>query len=263
MNQVVKSHNVLFMTFDTLRFDVADELCKSGRTPNLSRLFNSNWQKRHSPGSFTYASHQAFFAGFLPTPATPGLHPRLFACAFEGSATSDQNTLLFEEENIIKGFAQLGFKTVCIGGVGFFKKNNGLSSVIPNMFDESYWNNSLGVTCKESPQNQFNLAAEIINNSRDTPMFLFINLSALHQPNNIYLNPDLKDSKESHAAALVYIDSQLPLLESALKSHGNWFSIFTSDHGTTYGEDGFTGHRLSNEHVWTVPYKEFFIGDNK
>ena len=43
----------------------------AGRTPHLTRLLPRGWEERHSPGSFTYAAHQAFFAGFLPTPARP------------------------------------------------------------------------------------------------------------------------------------------------------------------------------------------------
>ena len=30
-------------------------------------------------------------------------------------------------------------------------------------------------------------------------------------------------------------------------------------HGTAYGEDGFTGHRLGHEVVWTVPYAQFVL----
>lgn len=36
------------------------------------------WERRPTPVSFTYAAHQAFFAGFLPTPDRAGKHPRLF-----------------------------------------------------------------------------------------------------------------------------------------------------------------------------------------
>ena len=32
--------------------------------------------------------------------------------------------------------------------------------------------------------------------------------------------------------------------------------IVCSDHGTLYGEDGFTGHRIGHPAVWTVPYAD-------
>src|SRR6266550_8981824 len=80
--QLVGTHDVLFVTLDTLRYDVAVDCLASGRTPNLASVLpGAMWEKRHSPGNFTYAAHQAFFAGFLPTPADPALeraHGRLF-----------------------------------------------------------------------------------------------------------------------------------------------------------------------------------------
>ena len=72
MNEVVGRDDVLLMTFDTLRYDAAQESWRIGRTPNLERLLPvEGWERRHSPGNFTYAAHAAFFAGFFPTPAAP------------------------------------------------------------------------------------------------------------------------------------------------------------------------------------------------
>ena len=60
-NALVGTHDVLFLVLDTLRFDVACE----AKIPNLRRLLpGGQWEQRHAPGNFTYASHQAFFAGF-------------------------------------------------------------------------------------------------------------------------------------------------------------------------------------------------------
>ena len=36
-------------------------------------------------------------------------------------------------------------------------------------------------------------------------------------------------------------------------------AIVCSDHGTLYGEDGYTGHRLAHPVVWEVPYAEFVL----
>src|SRR5881227_1033964 len=82
------THDILFITLDTLRYDVAQELFEQGRTPFLASLLpESGWEPRHSPGSFTYAAHHAFFAGFLPTPVSRAKHPRPFAVRFPGSET--------------------------------------------------------------------------------------------------------------------------------------------------------------------------------
>ena len=257
MNQVVGQSDVIFLTLDTLRYDVAQQLWAEGRLPNFSKWLSPNgWEQRHSPGSFTYAAHQAFFAGFLPTPALPGKHPRLFACRFAGSETTIENTFCFDAPNLVEGLRQVGYHTYCIGGVGFFNKQTPLSSVFPDMFDESYWEPKFGVTEKESTRYQFELAAEILEKQKDK-VFLFINVSALHQPNHFYLEGAVGDSIESHAAALEYIDAQLPILMTALAKRKSSFVICCGDHGTAYGEDGYNGHRLGHPTVWEVPYTDF------
>lgn len=261
INQLVGTHDILFVTLDTLRYDVARNLLAQGRTPNLAAVLpTGGWEERHSPGNFTYAAHHAFFAGFLPTPVTPGVHPRPFALRFEGSTTITRNTCVLDDSNIVTGLAAKGYHTVCIGGVGFFNKLNPLSNVLPSLFAESYWSPELGVTNPHSTENQIALAEKILTKTpRDRRLFLFINISALHQPNYFYLLGAATDTIESHAAALEYVDKQLPRLWNALQQRAATFCIFCSDHGTTYGENGYTGHRVSHPLVWTVPYAEFLL----
>lgn len=259
MNEWVGKANFLFITLDTLRFDVASAELAAGRTPNLAQYLPQGWEMCHAPGSFTYASHCAFFAGFLPTPAKPGNHQRLFALKFSGSETIGASTYIFDAPDIISGFANIGYRTICIGGVGFFKKENPLSCVLPNLFQESYWQPAFGVTDPDSTKNQIDFALEQLQKSPDQKVFLFLNISALHQPNCYYLPGASKDSLESHAAALRYVDTQLPRLFEGFQKRGNTFVILSSDHGTTYGEEGYTGHRLAHEHVWTIPYAAFLL----
>ncbi|MEW6491963.1 MAG: STM4013/SEN3800 family hydrolase [Cyanobacteriota bacterium] len=264
MNQIVGSHDILFITLDTLRYDVAINLLKQERTPNLKAVLpKQGWEERHSPGNFTYAAHQAFFAGFLPTPITPGIHPRLFALEFQGSTTTTGNTCVLNDSNIVAGLAAKGYHTVCIGGVGFFNKSNPLSNVLPSMFAESYWSRELGVTEPHSTEHQIAIACKILAKTPvEQRLFLFINISALHQPNYFYLpgaTREKGDTIESHAAALEYIDRQLPKLWEALQQRAPTFCILCSDHGTAYGEDNYIGHRISHPVVWTVPYAEFIL----
>ncbi len=261
MNDIVGKNDIIFITLDTLRYDVAQQLWAAGKLPNFSKwLPTTGWEMRHSPGSFTYASHHAFFAGFLPT-KIPKKQTRLFATKFKGSVTTANTTFVFDEDNIVKGLQNQGYKTVCIGGVGFFNKQTALSQVLPEMFKESYWEEKFGVTDPKSTFHQLQKAKEILNNSSQ-PVFLFINISALHQPNFFY-NPKSKnkeDNIQSHGLALEYIDSQLVILQEALrKRQQSSFVICCSDHGTTYGEDGFTGHRLAHPNVWNIPYLEKLI----
>lgn len=259
MNIVVGRCDLLLLVLDTLRYDVAQQLWAEGRTPNLARLLPAGgWERRHTPGNFTYSAHQAFFAGFLPTPVAPGRHPRLFALRFEGSETTAPTTCVLDGPEIVSGLARRGYHTVCIGGVGFFNKQNDLGSVLPGLFAESHWSQELGVTDPHSTRNQVRLAGQILARlPREQRVFLFLNVSALHQPNRFYLPGAEQDTLASHAAALEYVDRELPPLFEALRRRGPAFCIALSDHGTAYGEQGYFGHRLSHAVVWDVPYAHF------
>ncbi|WP_367326396.1 STM4013/SEN3800 family hydrolase [Streptomyces sp. HUAS ZL42] len=264
MNEVVGSHDILLVTLDTLRHDVAAELAAAGRIPNLARhLPDGRWEKRHAPGSFTYASHQAIFAGFLPTPAAPGRHPRLFAADFAGSETTADGTFVYDTPDLVSGLAKAGYHTVCIGGVGFFNKRGPLGSVLPGLFQESHWEPEFGVASPTSFESQVTHAERVIGQlPADQPLFLFVNVSALHQPNWFHLAGATKeagDSRETHAAALEYVDRHIGRLFAAASSRRRCFAIVCSDHGTAYGDDGYTGHRIGHESVWTVPYAHFLL----
>jgi len=261
---VLSAHDVLFITLDSLRYDVALESMIEGLTPNLEKLLSPNgWEQRHSPGNFTYSAHQAFFAGFLPTPISPGRHTRLFSAQFAGSETTGEETCVFDAPDIISGFRSAGYHTICIGGVGFFNKENPLGRVLPDLFDESHWSKELGVTEKHSTKNQVELAVNLLCNiNPDERVFLFINVSATHQPNCIYVDGASSDSPETQKAALTYVDQQLPPLLNAMMKRGSFLAIILSDHGTAYGEGGFYGHRVSHPVVWTVPYAQRLFDAN-
>ncbi len=259
--ELVGTHDILFITLDCLRYDVARDLLAAGRTPHLAALLpEGGWEERHSPGSFTLAAHAAFFAGFLPTPARPGNHPRLFAARFPGSETTTDATLVFDAPDIVSGLAGQGYHTVCIGGVGFFNKRSPLGSVLPGLFAESHWASELGVTDPRSTEHQVALARRILDRLPSSRrVFLFVNVSALHQPNYFYLPGATYDSLTSHAAALEYVDRSLPPLFAALRRRAPLLAVLCSDHGTAYGEDGYVGHRLAHPVVWTVPYAEVVL----
>jgi hypothetical protein len=258
MNELLPGHDVLWLVLDSLRYDAASEQWHKGLTPNLARLTGpEGWEKRHTPGSFTFPAHQAFFAGFLPTPAdAKASRERLFAARFAGSETTGEGTRVFDEADVISGLRSLGYHTLCVGGVGFFNKQTALSRVLTDLFDESHWSVGFGVTCRESPRNQFGFTAErVYALPCEKPLCCFINISALHQPNYFYCRDSGPDDLESHAAALRAVDSELPRLMAAFRRRGRpLFHITCSDHGTAYGEEGFNGHRVAVPAVWEVPY---------
>lgn len=67
MNQV--KPNILFIVFDTCRFDVFDEVLKEGGLPNLSKLIEDSvyYKNAISPSSWTTPSHVSFFTGLYPS----------------------------------------------------------------------------------------------------------------------------------------------------------------------------------------------------
>jgi len=260
MKKLIGKTDIVFLTLDTLRFDAAQQAWRDGRLKTLGRYLGaSGWEKRHTPGSFTYAAHHAFLSGFLPTPVGPGPHPRLFAAEFGGSVSTVESTFAFAEANLPCALAARGYHTICIGGTGFFNKQNELARVLPGLFAESHWSPALGVACRDSVQNQVAQAMESVNQAGQSRVFLFINVSAIHQPNWFYGATEGPDTLATHTAALVAVDAALGPLFDRLKQRAPTFVIACSDHGHAYGEDGYFGHRLGHEVVWTVPYAEFML----
>ena len=250
------SHDILMVTLDTLRYDVAEAARQAGETPVLNQIVGpQGWEKRHTPGTFTLAAHQAFFAGFLPTPAQPGVHPRLFAASFDGSRTTTEHTAVFTASNIVEGFRELNYRTICIGGVGFFNPSTALGRVLPSYFEEAYWFPEFGVTDQRSTENQVEYSLNILRHLPSSQrVFFFLNVSALHQPNYFYLSGEIQDSIATHRAALHYVDGALQPLINMFRKRGPTLCLILSDHGTAYGEDSYFGHRCAHPSVFEVPF---------
>ncbi len=260
MNKIVGEYDILFLCLDTLRYDVALEEQEKNNTPILNKY--GKWQKRSAPGNFTYPSHHAMFAGFLPSPIEPVpliKQERLFFPSKIGLGNSaPKNSFAFSGSNFVEGLANVGYETICIGGVAFFDKRSPIGSVFPNMFNQSYWNPSFSCKVKESAENQINFALKKLAES-EKRVFMYINIDAIHYPNYFYTETEKKDSVITHAAALRYVDSCLEPLFSAFKKHNKTFVIACSDHGSCYGEDGYIFHGFNHEVVNTVPYKHFIL----
>ena len=200
-----------------------------------------------------------FFSGFLPTPIEPGPHPRLFASRFAGSETMTDKTFVFDLPTLPQSLSARGYRTICIGGTGFFNPSSSLGQVLPSLFDEAYWSPELGVTNRQSEINQVALAMDRLSRAEDQLAFLFINVSAIHQPNWYYGGQTEKDTVDTHKAALVAVDTALALLFKLCQKRRQTFCVVCSDHGTAYGENGHFGHRLAHEVIWNVPYTEFML----
>ena len=263
MNQVVGAQDILFICLDTLRYDAAVEEEAAGGTPVLNRY--GPWEKCQAPGNFTWPSHHAMFAGFLPCrchakhvadremlffPRSIGLGNRVPKGAFG-----------FSGSTIMEGLEKEGYDTWCAGGVAFFDKRSDIGKVFPGYFQKSYWNPSFACPVKESTKNQVDfLLKKTEQADSQKRIFLYLNVDAIHYPNYFYLEGASHDSLKSHKAALRYVDGELGrLFEEWKVKRGGAFVICCSDHGTCYGEDGCQFHGINHLKVTEIPYKHFLL----
>jgi hypothetical protein len=257
--------DVVWITLDTLRCDVAEAAQQAGELPQFSAHLPP-FERRYTSGSFTFAAHQAFLAGFLPTPMSPGPHPRPFALQFPGSETIGAETLCFgppqSARSIPEGFALNGYRTLCVGGTGFFNPATPLGSVLPGLFAHACWRPEFGVTALDSTDQQVAFLLKEFASHPDQPWFVLLNVSALHQPNCGYVAGATVDSVDTQRAALRYVDAALAPLWTMLAQRNAALVQVFADHGTCYGEDGHVGHRVAHPVVMQVPYTEALLGTN-
>ncbi len=260
-NELIGNTHVLFITFDSLRFDVARAAAHTGHTPHLDKLLpGGQWEERRTHGTFTLPAHMAFFSGFLPVPTGPDRPGRILACHAMRGTTITEHTYVFDAPDIVTGLDTIGYHTVCIGGVGFFSGQTKLGRVLPGLFTETYWDRSTGVDCPASTRHQVDIALRVLDrHTPDHPLFLFLNIAATHTPTYHYVPGAETDSWATQFAALAYVDTQLGRLFTALSAAGSWLVLLTADHGEAFGEDGFHGHGISHPVVWSVPYAETLI----
>lgn len=260
---LIGTHDIVWITLDSLRFDVAQQCFHDGRIPSLTTVLpRSGWEERHTTGSFTLPAHLAFLTGFLPAPPGVDRPARMFAGSFDGTIGARLGTLVFDEPSVPEALAARGYRTVCLGGVGFFTRQGALGSIIPDLFDESHWSRATGPQNPASADAQAEIAVRVID---ETPaaqrLFLLLNISATHTPTHVYLDEPQsgrhRDSPASQAAALEYADGPLGRVLDALRRPT--VLVVCSDHGDCFGEDGWWGHGIAHPLVWTVPYLEVVL----
>ncbi|NLT29092.1 MAG: sulfatase-like hydrolase/transferase [Propionibacterium sp.] len=255
---LIGSHDIIWITVDSLRYDVARDTLAAGDTPHLAALLTDGWQQRHTPGSFTLPAHQAFLAGFLPT--RPGEHrpARPFAGRFDGAVGARPGSFVFDEPSVPQALAARGYRTVCVGGVGFFSGRGALGGVLPGLFDESRWSPASGPKNRDSARVQADWMLDILADTpADRRLFCLWNVSATHTPTHPYLPDARRDSPATQAAALAAADAELGRVFAALR-RPTWL-IICADHGDCFGEDGQWGHGIAHPLVWTVPYAEVLL----
>lgn len=251
---VTSGTSILFVTLDSLRYDVAHDALHAGQTPHLQRLLPGGaWEKRHTPGTFTLPAHMAFFSGFLPKLPQPHQPARLWECRPPPFKTVPPQTFVFEAPNLLQGLIQHGYRTVCIGGVTYFSRQTPLGSVLPDLFQEDHWRPEFCSPEPDSTRHQTDHALTVADQHTGQPLFLFVNVSATHVPHGHYLGTS-RDSAGSQRAALTYADAHLGRLIDTVTRTDPWLIVLCADHGDAYGEDGYVGRGIAHPTVFTVPY---------
>ena len=168
---------------------------------------------------------------------------------------------MFDTPDIVSGLAGRGYHTICIGGVGFFNKTSPLGGVLPSLFAESHWHDGIGVTSPTSTEQQVALAQQRLGAlPADKRAFLFINVSALHQPNCYYRARRQRTTAAKPWRRRWHMSTRICHASSQPWRGGRrLLAILCSDHGTAYGDDGYHGHRLAHPCVFEVPYAEFTV----
>ena len=213
MGEVVGKCDILFVCLDTLRYDAAILEEQAGGTPVLNRY--GAWEKRQAPGNFTYPSHHAIFAGFLPSrdeARSIAEQEMLFLPKSMGMGRkAPKGSYGFDAPNLVQGLHQDGYDTWCVGGVAFFDKRSQMGKIFPSFFEKSYWNPSFSCPMKDSTRNQVDFILKRLEQNTDPrKIFLYVNVCAIHYPNYFYLEgEEANDSLETHRAALRYVDGQL------------------------------------------------------
>ncbi|MFG2984949.1 STM4013/SEN3800 family hydrolase [Streptomyces sp. NPDC048258] len=251
--------NILFVTLDSLRYDVARSTTHAGQTPHLAKLLpGGQWEERRTPGTFTLPAHIAFLSGFLPKLPQPEQPPRMWECRPPAFKTVDPGTFVFDAPSLLAGLVQHGYRTVCVGGVTYFSRETPLGSVLPDLFDEDHWRPEFCSPEPDSTRHQVDEALGLALKYEDRRLFLFVNVSATHVPHGHYLGQST-DTWESQAAALAYADGHLGRLVAGLTTKKQWLVIICADHGDAFGEDGYHGRGIAHPAVMNVPFAAMLL----
>lgn len=253
----------LFLTICSLRYDVAKYAMDAGMTPFLQRTIKS-WEHRECSATFTLPSHVAFFSGRTPRPLAKQLvdghdtDERMFALSTRWERYQGRNIRYFFEDapNVPRGFESKGYKTIGVGGVGWFNTNFASSRLWKNhYFQDFLFQDEYGNGFPTAFALQISDLKEKLVGRGDEPHFLFINASACHVP---YIH-GIKNQTlaERQAESLKYIDSQLADLLNLLKPGST--VLICADHGDCQGEDNLFGHGFFHENIMRVPYAEFTV----
>ena len=183
MNQVVGTHDILMLCFDTLRYDVS----KGGRR---GRKNAGTEQSRRRMGKKDMRREISLTRLILPSlPDFCLLRRNLIRyvavsgcfspCKLVQDVFRLREVIRLQEATFVQSLANVGYETICIGGVNFFSKRNELGRVFPGYFTKSYWLPTFGCTAPDSTEKQIDFALKKLENYPEDKRILCISIFLL------------------------------------------------------------------------------------
>ena len=256
--------NFLVIVVDSCRWDTF----QLAATKNIDAHFEV--VRAGAMGTFTYPAHLAMFQGFFPTAGGKRpIYNRFEKSVYRWFYKSRRPCLseLSGHGSIPKVLRNKGYRTVAVGGVGWFNKRTPMSLGFEHFLYRPSGSEALGAF--------INHVWVPLRSSRE-PCYGLLNFGTTHRPykipgmppelarirspksgNNYHstFNPGLRDKQ---AACLKYTDGILGTLFDKLISTGSapklrTVACFCADHGDCMGEDNCYGHGFAHPSVMTVP----------
>ena len=259
-----RAMNIALITLDSLRYDVA----VAARTPRLDAIFDQagagRWRKVYAAGDYTLPSHVSVFQGGR-LPSNFGDEPiynhkirSAFRMVLPWRETKECEYLLPHAPNLVRAYAAIGYRTVGIGGVGWFDTRYQTTNLwADRYFDEFVWREEFHEDNPASLEAQIDCAQSVEIGSCDRLLF-FLNCSSTHTPfrgRGLARDPEVDFA--SQVACAEYVDEHLPRLLDLLPRPCHVFLF--ADHGECMGEDGHWGHGFFHPKVLEVPMIHFVM----
>jgi membrane-anchored protein YejM (alkaline phosphatase superfamily) len=284
-----RSYNVLFVTIDSCRYDVA----LKNKALFLNKL--TKLRRAETLATYTLPAHISFFIGILPilrdgsNEYLPGIEQ-----IWRPINVKKRNKTVavnFDQKTIIDYYIENNYRVIGAGGVSFFYNLH--NNILPTFFSKFlYFGKPQTLKSEDNvprDRSQFPLAHidEIVSNLTTTdPFFLFVNCPETHVPydspfskvtaeykdaiKHFYSIDSVKDRDlgefegldereklmlvEEQGKSLEWIDQQIKILIDKIPDNSlPTLLLVMSDHGEEFGDGGRYGHGHNHDSVAIVP----------
>jgi hypothetical protein len=248
--------NFLTIVVDSCRYDTY----RMANTTNLDKVFDV--VEGSSQATFTLPAHAAMLQGFYPSTKDDRLlYNRMTVAPFQWHYINRRKCLMDVPKTghtIPEALSGVGYRTVCVGGVGWFKELSPLRCGFQHFGYRSNANKAI---------------EEFTAEANSEPFYGLLNFGATHRPYNCPDMPGRLKDKTGPRLSSVGCDSKydyllhskqaycMGWLDKQIASLLEWLSklslttvvCFCADHGDCFGEDGCYGHAFYHKNVMSVP----------